>query len=212
MPRCRGFLYFCTRMGSAQGDCRAGWAWHGPPGWGLWATSDSTSKPAPRQGAQPSQGPPSLPWGNVGWRKGGGGGTDVPVTESLTPSREPSAYTKGDQLPWPGLGWHPSSGAPPRPCRGSGHAIWGRNASFCQRLCPPSRMARVLVELFARCMLLLAQPGHGPPPALHPRVPPAPAMPLLLRTTPPTAPAPSINLRQAQHSFPLPAVGCPAWG
>lgn len=207
MPRCRGFLYFCTRMGSAQGDCRAGWAWHGPPGWGLWATSDSTSKPAPRQGAQPSQGPPSLPWGNVGWRKGGGGGTDVPVTESLTPSREPSAYTKGDQLPWPGLGWHPSSGAPPRPCRGSGHAIWGRNASFCQRLCPPSRMARVLVELFARCMLLLAQPGHGPPQPCTPGCPQHPLCPC--SCVPPPPPPQHPPSTSARHSTRSPS---PPWG
>ncbi|XP_069721060.1 uncharacterized protein [Phaenicophaeus curvirostris] len=43
--------------------------------------------------------------------------TDIPVPKSLTPSREPSAYMKGDSLLRPGRGWHPSAGDP------EGHAV-----------------------------------------------------------------------------------------
>lgn len=196
------------------------WGWHGetvgpaggrvgtaPPDWG---PSDSSPKPAPWQGAQPSQSPPSLLWVKEGWREQVGGRTDVPVPESLTPSREPSAYMKGEQAPPSWLEVAPQLGGPPGLCRRSGHAVWGRNASFCQRLHPPSCMARVLVGLLTRCMLLLAQPGHGPPS-------PAPLGAPSTRYTPAPmcsqCPAvPPIALHQAQRPFPLPAVGCPAWG
>lgn len=106
--RCWDFLPFCTCMGLAREDCRARWAQ--APRLGALGHQESSPKPALQQGAQPSQGPPSLLWGNAGWREGVGSGTDVPVDKSLTPSREPSAYMKGDQPP-PVLA---GGGTPPR--------------------------------------------------------------------------------------------------
>lgn len=68
-----------------------------------------------QQGGQPSQVSPGLLRGNAGGGEGVGRGTDVPVNESLAPSREPSAYMKGDQPPLSWLGVAPPLEDPPKP-------------------------------------------------------------------------------------------------
>lgn len=154
----------------------------GPPG------EQPQGSPAAR--GQPSQGSPRLLGGHAGWREGVGRGNDVPVAKSLTPSREPSAYMKGDQPPLSWLGVAPPpSGTPQARVRGSRHVVWGRNASFCQRLRAPSCMARVLVGSLSPACCSSPSPALSPHPGMSPGTPRTPATPAPHQPLPGTAPA-----------------------
>lgn len=158
-------------MGRLWGQLGAWWA-QPPPDWG---PSDSTPKPAPWQGAQPSQSPPSLLWVKEGWREQVGGRTDVPVPESLTPSREPSAYMKGEQAP-------PILAGGGTPARGSPRAVPALRA---RRLGEECQFLPTLASPFLHgtCSRGAAHPLHAAPrPAWsrppQPRTPGCPQHPL----------------------------------
>lgn len=98
------------------------------------------------------------------------------MPRSLTPSREPSAYMKGNR---------PPSGTGPPP--GVRVHRLGKECQFLPTLAPPpSCMARVPVGPLARCMPPLARPRCPP---LHPQ-PLTFCVPSLLHHQPPPMPPP----------------------